>query len=136
MNVFIKSHFIVGIGFFTIFLVTGVYMIYSFPELYNERQEVRMMYRATHIYILMSALINLISGSYLNETKHLNLLVLRKLASLLILVAPLLFLFAFFYEPPEYLIARPVSFWAVLSLVTGVILHISLNIKCLNRNSK
>jgi len=94
-----------------------------------------MMYRATHMYILMSALINLMTGSYLLHTKQITFLVVRKISSLLILVTPILFFIAFVYEPPKYLVERPVSFWAVVFLVTGVMLHALLNRKWLNRNA-
>lgn len=94
-----------------------------------------MMYRATHIYILMSALINLMAGNYLLQATQFSFLILRKLASLLILVTPILFFIAFIYEPARYLIERPVSFWAVVFLVAGVILHSFLNIKWLNKSA-
>jgi hypothetical protein len=135
MKFFSKAHFIIGITFFVLFLLTGVYMILNFPELYNDREEVRMMYRATHIYILMSALINLMAGNYLIQSTPASFLVLRKLASLLVLVTPILFFIGFIYEPAEYLIERPVSYWGVVFLVAGAMLHTLLNIKWLNRNT-
>jgi|TARA_B110000908_G_scaffold124470_1_gene145936 hypothetical protein len=135
MKFFTQAHFIIGIAFFLLFLLTGAYMILNFPELYNGREEVRMMYRATHIYILMSALINLMAGNYLLQATQFSFLILRKLASLLILVTPILFFIAFIYEPARYLIERPVSFWAVVFLVAGVILHSFLNIKWLNKSA-
>lgn len=83
----------------------------------------------------MSALINLMTGNYLLQIKPLSFLLLRQLASLLILVAPILFFMAFLSEPPEYLVERPISFWAVVFLVVGVMLHALLNVKWLNRNA-
>lgn len=134
MKNFIRAHFLIGTVFFVLFLLTGAYMANSFPALYHGREEVRMMYRATHIYILMSALINLMAGNFLLQTTQLNLPRLRKIASLLILVTPILFCVAFVIEPPAYLIDRPVTFWAVISLVVGVMLHTVLNIKFAQRN--
>ena len=135
MKLFIQAHFFVGIAFFVLFLLTGVYMILNFPELYEGREEIRMMYRATHIYILMSSLVNLMPGNYLLGISGVNLMAFRKIASLLILVTPLVFFTAFIVEPPEYLIERPIAFWGVVLLVTGVILHTLLNLKWLNRNA-
>ena len=135
MRKIIKGHFLIGTVFFVLFLLTGAYMHFNFPELYRGREEIRMMYRATHIYILMSALINLMTGNYLLQIKPLSFLLLRQLASLLILVAPILFFMAFLSEPPEYLVERPISFWAVVFLVVGVMLHALLNVKWLNRNA-
>lgn len=135
LKFFTQAHFFIGIVFFLLFLLTGAYMILNFPDLYGGREEVRMMYRATHIYILMSALINLMAGSYTLQMTTLSFLILRRLASLLILITPILFFIAFIYEPAEYLIERPVSFWGVLFLLVGVLLHASLNIKWLNKNA-
>lgn len=134
MNIFIQGHFIIGVVFFVLFLLTGAYMIVNFPELYVGREEVRMMYRATHIYILMSALMNLMAGCYLFYAKHESFIFLRKVSSVLILITPILFFIAFIFEPPDYLIDRPISFWAVIFMVAGVTLHAMLNLKFLHRN--
>jgi hypothetical protein len=130
-----KSHLIIGTIFIGLFLLTGGYMNLNFPELYGGREEVRMMFRSTHIYILMSALINLMAGNYLTASLNTSFLPLKKLASLLILASPILFFFGFIYEPPEYLIERPFSYWGVISLFVGVLLHTILNIKWLKKNS-
>jgi hypothetical protein len=135
MKLFAVTHFAIGIIFFALFLITGAYMIFNFPGLYDGREEIRMMYRATHIYILMSALLNLITGSYLLQSDNLNFLILKKMASLLILLAPVLFFFAFIFEPPEYLVERPISYWGVVFLLVGVMLHALLNIKWLNKDT-
>jgi len=134
MQFFKRAHIFVGLIFFVLFLLTGAYMIFTFPELYAGREEVRMMYRATHIYILMSALVNLMTGSYLCNVKKPSFLNLKRLASLLILVTPVLFFIAFMFEPPDYLIDRPITFWGVVFLFIGVMLHTLLNIKWLNKD--
>jgi hypothetical protein len=135
MRYYIQAHFIIGIVFFLLFILTGIYMILNFPELYNDREEVRMMYRATHIYILMSALINLMAGNYLVQTTKFSFLILTKFASSLILVTPIMFSIAFMYEPAEYLVNRSISFWAVVFLVVGVLFYTLFNIKWLNKNA-
>ena len=133
MRLLAQSHLIVGVVFFILFLLTGVYMTLNFPELYDGREEVRMMYRSTHIYLLMSALLNLMAGNYLLRVEQTNFLRLKKLASMLIVVTPPLFFAAFFVEPPVYAIERPISFWGVIFLVTGVLLHALLNLKWLRK---
>lgn len=129
MRLLAQSHLLVGIVFFILFLLTGVYMALNFPELYSGREEVRMMFRSTHIYLLMSALINLMTGNYLLHAKQTSYSMLTKLASLLIVITPVLFFAAFFIEPQGYAIERPVSFWGVVFLVAGVLLHALLNVK-------
>jgi hypothetical protein len=130
-----KSHILIGILFLVIFLLSGVYMLINFPELYAGREEIRMMFRATHIYILLASLVNLMAGNYLLSKFECRFLQLRRLASSLIIVAPFLFFIAFVIEPPSYLIERPISFWGVVALVAGVILHSILNLKWLHKNA-
>jgi len=96
------SHFVIGIISLAIFLISGLYMLISFPELYQDREEIRMMYRSSHIYILMSSLINLMVANYLLFFAKNSFLKLRSFASMLILVAPILLVIAFIYEPPGY----------------------------------
>lgn len=129
MKKFAILHFVIGLVFLILFLLSGVYMSQNFPELYSGREEIRMMYRATHIYILMSALLNLITGSYLLNLKNPNFVKIRVVASGLIYITPVLFSIAYIYEPPAYLIDRPITFWTVLCLFSGVMLHslLSLN---------
>jgi len=133
MKFLIKAHYIIGIVFLSVFLLTGVYMHFSFPELYNGREEVRMMYRATHIYILVGSLVNLMAGNYLTHYAHVRFKKLTRLASILSLITPPMFFVAFIVEPADYLIGRPVSFWAVVFLFGGVMLHTLVNIEWLNK---
>ena len=135
MIFFARAHHFVGIVFFALFLLTGAYMLLNFPGLYSGREEIRMMYRATHIYILMSSLVNLMAGNYLLNSTQSKFLILKKYSSSLIMLAPVLFLVAFIYEPADYLIERPVSFWGVVVLVGGVIVHSLLNMKWFNKNA-
>jgi len=88
-----------------------------------------MMFRATHIYILMSALINLMTWNYLRHYAIRNYVKVRALASILILMAPFLFLAAFIVEPPTYQIERAITISGVVVLLTGVLLHSLFNLK-------
>ncbi len=120
-------HTAVGLVFLLLFLLTGAYMLINFPELYGKREEVRMMYRATHIYLLMSALLNLMAsaqyGVLISQSK---LTKLRVIASLAILLAPVLLLIAFFVEPSSYRKDRPFSFIAIVILFAGTFIHSSI----------
>ena len=94
-----------------------------------------MMYRATHIYILMSALINLMTANCLSQEENRQYRWLRVTASALIVVAPVFFLAGFFHEPPAYLINRPFSFWGVTALLAGVLLLSTLNLRLFKKDS-
>ena len=88
-----------------------------------------MMFRATHIYILMSVLVNLMTGHYLKARSVETIGKAHWWASFLILITPALFVLAFAIEPISYLIDRPISFWAVIILFSGVVIHTLLETK-------
>ena len=129
VNTMKSIHFFIGLAFLILFLCTGIHMYFGFPELYGESEEIRMMYRSMHIYILMLSLINLMAANYLSFEKCENKRVIKIAASSLILVAPFLFFIGFIFEPPSYLIVRPYSFWGVIALLVGVMVHSVLNFK-------
>ena len=58
-------HLIFGIVMFVVFVTTGKYMRVDFPDKDAIPQELRMLMRSRHIYILFSALIHLALGVYL-----------------------------------------------------------------------
>jgi hypothetical protein len=111
-------------------------MLVSFPELYEDREEIRMMYRATHIYILMSSLINLAIANYSAGQQGLYCNWLRRVASVSIIIAPAVFFVGFIVEPQSYLVERPFSFWGVLLLLVGVLLHTAINWRAFTKNGK
>lgn len=58
-------HLVFGIVLFVIFVVTGQYMRADFPDKDIIPQDLRLLMRSRHIYILFSALIHLALGVYL-----------------------------------------------------------------------
>ena len=127
MNWLKLAHLSVGLVFLALFLATGVYMLVSFPELYKDREEIRMMYRATHIYLLMSSLINLAIANHSFGSQSFYCNWLRRVASVSIIIAPPVFFIAFIVEPQSYLVDRPFSVWGVLLLLFCVLLHTVIN---------
>lgn len=126
-------HTVVGTVVLISFLLTGVTMLIMFPELYAGRQEIRMMYRATHIYLLMSSLINLMAGIYTRSSQDTSFIRIRLFASWCLIVAPAFILVAFFTEPATYAIDRPYSFWGIVLLLAGVVLHSLVTLPWLSR---
>ena len=126
------THSVVGTIFLIMFIATGFYMFFNFPDLYEGREEIRMMYRATHIYILFAAVTNLLVGqnleSYLN-----SLAIIQALASSLILASPFLVFLGFLFESPSYLIDRPYSYWGIVFLFTGTVVILILRLPWLKR---
>ena len=59
------THLILGLALFVVFAVTGSYMRADFPDKDVISQELRLLMRSRHIYILFSALIHITLGIYL-----------------------------------------------------------------------
>lgn len=115
-------HFIVGLIVVTTFLGTGVYMQAHFPEAYATTEVIRYQFRASHIYVLMSGLINLVAGLYARPEFGGWARIVSIVSSFLMIVAPALLIAAFFVEPMRASDIRPLTFYGVLLLLVGVIL--------------
>src|SRR4051794_16057726 len=90
-------HKLAGIVTVLIFLGTGAYMRFNSPALFQSDPTVRMMFRSTHIYILMAGLLNLGIGSYLSLSHQRWRKILQLIGSSLVLAASVLLICAFFY---------------------------------------
>lgn len=122
-------HLIVGGLTVITFLLTGLYMRKNFPEIYGENQAMRMMFRGSHIYILLVGLLNVALGSYLTFSSENWKKIVQLIGSMLVLVATGMLIYAFFHEPFLTGIHRPVTFKAVIMLLIGVIAHLTGSIK-------
>ena len=117
-------HKITGILTVFIFLGTGAYMRFNSPGLFESDPAVRMMFRSTHIYILLAGLLNVGLGSYLILSQQNWRKVLQLIGSSLVLIAPLLLICAFFYEPTSRSLERPLTLPAMLLLLIGTVSHL------------
>ena len=122
-----KLHLLTGSLFLVVFLGTGVYMLVGFPDLYKDREEIRMMYRATHIYILFGAFVNLLVGYSICTFKN-WLAKVQLIASLLLFISPMIIFVGYIIEPPTYQINRPISYWGIMFIFIGVVLVSILNL--------
>ncbi|HLG93960.1 MAG TPA: hypothetical protein VI546_03900 [candidate division Zixibacteria bacterium] len=111
------------------FLLTGLYMRKNFPELYGDNQAMRMMFRGSHIYILLAGLLNIALGSYLSLSLENWKKIVQFIGSVLILAATGMLIYAFFHEPFLSGIHRPVTFKAVIMLLLGMVAHLTGSIK-------
>ncbi|MGI9515879.1 MAG: hypothetical protein ACR2NP_02435 [Pirellulaceae bacterium] len=118
-----KLHLIVGFLFAGVFLATGVYMAVGFPEINQDDHGMRMMFRSAHVYILMSALVNLVMGCYLKLQDQAPARRVQLFGSLLVLITPAIFLVAFFVEPAVGRVDRPIVIAGAAALGIGVILQ-------------
>ncbi len=108
-----------------VFLATGVYLATHFPQLHGGNDAIRYQFRANHAYILLSSLANLLLGLHLAAAESIRSwrAPVQRLGSLLVLLAPMLFVIAFAVEPPRASPERPLTTAAVAALLIGTALH-------------
>ena len=116
-------HLIIGLLALVTFLLTGQYMRYHIHHLMEADDRLRFSLRGNHIYILLSALINLGLGAYLHLSFVRWKAYAQRIGSLLVLAATVLIVLAFFFESKASL-ERPYTFWAAVMFIAGTTLHI------------
>ena len=117
-------HKVAGVITVLIFLGTGAYMRLKSPALFESDPAVRMMFRSTHIYILMAGLLNIALGSYLVLSRQRWRRNLQLTGSTFILLGPVLLICAFFYEPSARRVERPLTLPAMILLLSGTTSHL------------
>lgn len=126
-----SSHYIIGALTLILFIVSGQYLGlryagFSNPELYGHNEAVRYLFRANHIYLLLPALINLLLGSYLTLAPGRGRRIVQYIGSALLLVSTVLLLVAFVIEPPNPSPERPWSYFGLIAVFGGTLLHLRL----------
>ena len=92
-------HFGMGIAGVLIFLFTGQVMAHHEPPMEALTESGRLLYRSRHIYILGSALVNLMVGLYLLPHPARWRTRVQAFGSILLLASPVALTMAFFREP-------------------------------------
>lgn len=123
-----KIHLLLGVLGFVIFLLTGQYMRHFIHSAMEQSDRLRFSTRANHIYILLSALLNLSLGSYLRMSAVRWRARLQMIGSSLIIIAIVILIGAFFYEPKDG-IDRPFTTLAMIASLTGAALHVFSTLK-------
>jgi hypothetical protein len=119
-----KLHLIVGLAGIVLFLGTGLYMRSGFPELYETNESLRYIYRANHVYILLSSLVNVALGVYL-VTAHPGWKALfSRIGSILAILSPMILCYAFFAEARKATPVRALTAFGVFALLIGVVGHL------------
>ena len=119
-----RFHLILGFSLLVIFLLTGQYMDRFYDHLRGMPDGPRMLFRSRHIYILFSGLLHLTIGNYFTYRLDTLRRTLQLLGSLLITVASVLFIMAFFQEPHLTNLYTPLSRKGIFISVAGVALHL------------
>ena len=117
-----KAHLISGLLFFALFLASGRHMGQVLPAFSGELDGLRMMYRASHVYLLYASLLNLLAGAYWHPVS------LRRrtqlLASCLLLLSQPVLGLGFLLEPALNLAGRPYSLAGAILALAGVTLSV------------
>jgi hypothetical protein len=119
-----RFHLIFGLLLVVIFLLTGQYMDRVHDHLQGMPDGPRMLYRTRHIYILLSGLLHLGIGSYFKYRSESVRRIVQLLGSLLITIAPILFIIGFFREPHLSGLYAPLSKNGIILIAIGTLLHL------------
>lgn len=116
-------HRIFGIVLFFVFTTTGSYMRADFPDKEAIPQELRILMRSRHIYILFSALIHVALGLYFRFSVSTWQKAFQILGSITLTISSGLLLWAFVSETYSYQHFSDISRFGIYTSLAGVILH-------------
>lgn len=117
-------HLIFGLLLFTVFTITGRYMRSDFPDKTEIDQTLRVLMRSRHIYILLSSLIHIGLGVYVQVRPQIARKVLQAVGSALLVTASLLLVYAFVVETYELQNYSNYSRWGLYLSLAGIGLHL------------
>jgi hypothetical protein len=119
-----RFHLIFGIAVFIVFAVTGSYMRADFPDKDLIPQELRLLMRSRHIYILFSSLIHLMLGVYMTISPVRWRRSLQYLGSMFLTVSSGILLWGFIVETYQLGHFSDVSRWGIYLSLAGVGFHL------------
>jgi hypothetical protein len=117
-------HLIFGFIFFVVFVTTGQFMRADFPDKDAIPQDLRLLMRSRHIYILFSALIHLSLGVYLQTRPQLWRRIVQYLGSLILAISSGVLLWAFIVETYGEGHFSDISRNGIYLSLAGVVLHV------------
>jgi len=117
-------HLAAGLGTVVVFLGTGLYMRMNFPQLYEDNEVIRYLFRANHVYILFSGLLNVLLGLYVSFSEHRWRQIAQRSGSFLVLLSIPFFLWAFVVEPPTASPYQLLTLVGTFLPIIGVMFHL------------
>jgi hypothetical protein len=117
-------HLIFGVIVFVVFVTTGQYMRHDFPDKDTIPQELRLLMRSRHIYILFSALIHLSLGSYLQLRPQAWRRAVQYFGSFVLVLSSGVLLWAFIVETYQLEHFSDLSRNGIYLSLAGIILHV------------
>lgn len=117
-------HLIFGIVLFFVFTTTGNYMRADFPDKEAISQELRVLMRSRHIYILFSALIHIVLGVYMRMSGSRWQQVAQYIGSAFLFISSGLLVWAFVEETYTVMGFSELSRNGIYLSLAGVVLHL------------
>jgi uncharacterized membrane protein len=130
------AHLIFGLIGFVVFLMTGKFMRWDFPDKEIIPQEFRLLMRSRHIYILLSAFAHILLGLYLQIHKETWRKSLQFFGSGLLFTGTILLISAFFYETYRTQHFSEVSRFGLYTTLAGTILHLFGGFRLKSKNNE
>jgi magnesium-transporting ATPase (P-type) len=124
-NYFSTLYLFIGLLSLFFFTWTGKYLGRNYPDKHNLEMAFRVMLRSRHIFILLVSLIEIAIGVYIQQSSKMLYLSIQWLATMLLVVAHALFIYAFFYEVEIIHIPKtPILHYATYFVLASLILHL------------
>ena len=117
-------HMIFGIVLFFVFTQTGAYMRVDFPDKDVIPQDLRLLMRSRHIYILFSSLIHVALGVYMRMSPETSQRLLQYAGSFVLAGSSVLLVWAFVTETYSLQHFSDISRYGIYTALAGVGLHV------------
>lgn len=118
-----RLHLIFASVFLLLFVASGLYMKNVLPPFNNELDGARMIYRASHLYLLFAALLNLLAGAHWQTLGNKLCSQIQVLGSTLLLGSLPVLGLAFLLEPSQHWVMRPLTMAGCWLALLGTLLH-------------
>jgi hypothetical protein len=119
-----RVHLILGILLFVVFLTTGQFMRANFPDKDLIPQELRLLMRSRHIYILYCGFLHILLGVYLQVRAEQWRKFVQYAGSSLLIISAVLLVWAFIAETYTYAHFSEISRFGIYTSLYGVGLHL------------
>ena len=117
-------HLAFGGLLFVIFTITGSYMRADFPDKDVIPQDLRLLMRSRHIYILFNSLIHLALGVYLTLSPKVWQRAVQTVGSVLLTIAGVLLVYAWYIETYQYRQFSDASREGIYISLAGICMHL------------
>ena len=117
-----RLHLLFASVFLLLFVASGLYMKNVLPPFNNELDGARMIYRASHLYLLFAALLNLLAGAHWQTLSNRLCSQMQVMGSTLLLSSLPVLGFAFLLEPSQHWVMRPLTMAGCWLALLGTLL--------------